>query len=169
MSLHSIVLCGSKFLSGFCYDKLGLRVILIICEMFGLLSFLALAFSGADAVGMGCAAAWGVMSALALPLETVLVPLIAADLFGEMDFSKLVGIFVSLNTAGYAFGTPTANLIYDVFGTYQPVLYLIALIMLVIMVSFHFIINAAEKTRRQVLLSGNVTGSCVEKKLGDKL
>lgn len=163
LSLHSIVLCGSKFLAGFSYDKLGLRVTLIICELFALLSFLALALSGIGSFGMICAAAWGVLSSMALPLETVMVPLIAADLFGERDFSKLVGIFVSLNTAGYALGSPTANLIYDVCGTYLPMLYMIALIMLVIIFAFSFIIDAAGKVRAQVLLSG--TG----KKTGDEL
>lgn len=150
LSIHSIVLCGSKFLAGFSYDKLGLRVTLIICEVCGLLSFLAMALAGADAFGMGCAAVWGVLSALALPLETVMVPLITADLFGEQDFSKLVGIFVALNTAGYAFGTPTFNLFYDILETYVPVFYLIVPIMLATIVSFHFIIKTAEKLRQQL-------------------
>lgn len=151
LSVHSIVLCGSKFLVGLGYDKLGLRVTLVFCELCGLLSFMALALSGTDAFGTGCAVAWGALSALALPLETVMVPLIAADLFGEQDFSKMVGIFVSINTAGYAFGTPAANLIFDLSGTYRPMLFLIAVIMLVIIVSFHFVLNAAEKVRAQIL------------------
>jgi hypothetical protein len=76
--------------------------------------------------------------------------LITADLFGEQDFSKLVGIFVALNTAGYAFGTPTFNLFYDILETYAPVFYLIVPIMLATIVSFHFIIKTAEKLRQQL-------------------
>lgn len=147
LSIHSIVLCGSKFLAGFSYDKLGLRVSLLICELCGVLSFAAMALAGTGAFGMGCAVVWSAFSALALPLETVMVPLIAADLFGEKDFSKMVGIFVSMNTAGYALGTPIFNLVYDISGSYLPVFCAITPIMLGIAASFHFIIKAAGKIR----------------------
>ena len=149
LSIHSIVLCGSKFIAGFSYDKLGLRVSLLICELCGVLSFTAMALAGQGAFGMGCAVAWGALSALALPLETVMVPLIAADLFGEREFSKMVGIFVSLNTAGYAAGTPLFNLVYDISGSYLPVLFTIIPVMLLIALSFHFIINSANAIRRR--------------------
>lgn len=151
LSIHSIILGISKFLAGFSYEKLGLRVTLLVCELCAILSFLALALSGTYAIGMGCAVSWGVLSALALPLETVLVPLIAADLFGEREFSKMLGIFVSLNTAGFAFGTPIANIIFDISGTYRPMLFMIALVMMVIMVGFHYIIKASVKLRKLVL------------------
>lgn len=149
LSVHSIVLCGSKLFAGFSFDKLGLRVTLMICQLCGLLSFLAMALAGSNTFGMGCAAVWGVLSALALPLETVMVPLIVADLFGEQEFSKMVGIFVALNTAGYAFGTPIFNLFYDISETYVPVFYVIVPVMFIILISFHFIINAADKLRRK--------------------
>lgn len=152
MSIHSIVLCGSKLFAGFSYDKLGLRYSLMICELFGVLSFVALALAGSDGFGIGCAVAWGALSSMALPLETVMVPLIAADLFGEKEYAKLVGLFVSINTAGYALGTPLANVIFDIWKTYVPVLFIFAGIMLCMVVAFVFITGAAEKTRKQVAL-----------------
>lgn len=149
LSVHSVVLCFSKFLAGFSYDKLGLRRTLLICEFCGVCSFVALALSGSAGTGIVFAFAWGAVSALALPLETVMVPLIAADLFGEKDHARLMGIFVSINTAGFAFGTPVANAIFDIAGTYVPVLYAIAVAMLAIMVGFWFIINATEKEQKR--------------------
>ena len=146
LSVHSVVLCTSKFLAGVSYDKLGLRVTLIICELFGICSFVALALSSSAMIGM--AYAWAAMSALALPLETVMVPLIAADLFGEKEYPRIMGIFVSINTAGFAFGTPVANLIYDFCGTYRPVLYVIAGAMLAMIFGFHFIIKAANAEKK---------------------
>jgi MFS family permease len=97
-----------------------------------------------------------------MPLETVMVPLIAADMFGEKDFYKMVGIFVSINTAGYAFGTPIANLIFDQFGTYKPMLFLTAILMLMIAVSFYFIINVAERVRTQVMQTPNSVNTLAE-------
>lgn len=149
LSVHSVVLCFSKFLAGFSYDKLGLRRTLLICEFCGVCSFVALALSGSAGTGIVFAFVWGAVSALALPLETVMVPLIAADLFGEKDHARLMGIFVSINTAGFAFGTPVANAIFDIAGTYVPVLYAIAAAMLAIMVGFWFIINATEKEQKR--------------------
>ena len=151
LSTHSVVLCGSKFLAGLSYDKLGLRKTLLICEFCGVCSFVTLALSGASSSGTVFAFAWSALSALALPLETVLVPLIAADLFGDKEFAKIMGIFVSVNTAGFAFGTPVANAIFDIFGTYTPALYIIAGAMLAIMVGFWFIINASEKEKKKLV------------------
>ena len=154
LSVHSIVLCTSKFLAGFSYDKLGLRVTLIICQLFGICSFLALLLSGNTGTGSIFAFAWAALSALALPLETVMVPLIAADLFGEREYPKIMGIFVSVNTAGFAFGTPVANLIFDTCGTYRPMLLAIAVSMLMVMISFHFVIHSADKQKKA--LEGSV-------------
>ena len=117
LSAHSLALACSKFLAGFSYDKLGLRATVTICDAFGFAAFFCLAFASTSVLGQGLAMGYGVLSSMAMPLETVIVPLIAADLFGEKDFAKTMGIFVSLNTAGYALGTPLANLIFDAVGS----------------------------------------------------
>ena len=151
LSVSSLVLTCSKFLVGFSYDKLGLRVTVTVSEIFGSAAFLCLAFvNGTTLLSNGLAMGYGVMASLALPLETVLVPLIAADLFGEKEFAKLLGIFVSLNTAGYALGTPVANLVFEAFGSYSPVLILFGVMMLIITVVFQFIMHGAKKARLQV-------------------
>lgn len=150
LSVSSLVLTCSKFLVGFSYDKLGLRVTVTVSEIFGSAAFLCLAFvNGTTLLSNGLAMGYGVMASLALPLETVLVPLIAADLFGEKEFAKLLGIFVSLNTAGYALGTPVANLVFEAFGSYSPVLILFGIMMVVMAVVFQFIMNGAQKLQRQ--------------------
>ena len=153
LSVASIVLCFSKFLTGFSYDKLGLRKTLLICELFGVVSFLALGLSGTSGIGIALAYVWSATSSLALPLETVMVPLLAADLFGEKDYAKVMSIFVSINTAGMAIGTPVANAVFDVIGTYKPILIAIGCIMLAIVIAFRFIINSAEK-EHSLLLKG---------------
>jgi MFS family permease len=150
LSLHSIILCGSKFFAGISYDKLGLRTTLLICQSFALISFVALALASSSAFGMGCAAVWAATSSLALPLETVMLPLITADLFGEKDFPKLVGIIVSLNVSGYAVGTPLVNLLFDLTGTYMSMLYIIVPTVIALMVAFVLIIRAAHKLRDEI-------------------
>ena len=150
--VSSLILTATKFLAGFSYDKLGLKTTLTICKQCGFGSFICLALCGNSQTGMLLAMGYGILSPLALPLETVLVPLIAADLFGEKDFSKLLGIFVGCNYAGYAVGGFVFNLVFDLTGSYGKVLLLAAVVMLVIGITFRFVAGAADKLRRQQAL-----------------
>lgn len=152
LSVSSLILTATKFLAGFSYDKLGLKTTLTICQLCGFGSFICLALCGNSQTGMLLAMGYGILSPLALPLETVLVPLIAADLFGEKDFSKLLGIFVGCNYAGYAVGGFVFNLVFDLTGSYGKVLLLAAVVMLIIGITFRFVAGAADKLRRQQAL-----------------
>ena len=100
--------------------------------------------------GRACAIAYAVLSSLALPLETVMLPLIAGDLFGEKEYSKLLGIFVSVNTAGYASGPLISSLCFDAIGTYKPVFWAYAGIMTVVTVAFLFVHKQVKKTQLEV-------------------
>ena len=151
LSAHSVALCAAKFLAGISYDKLGLRKTIIICELFGVCSFVTLALSSGSAVGVVCGYIWGITSSMAMPLETVLVPLIAADLFGEKEFPKIMGIMVSINTVGFAISTPIFNFVFDLCGSYLPMLYAVAVMMLVIIIGYHWAIHAADKEKHRIL------------------
>ena len=78
-----------------------------------------------------------------------MLPLYSADLFGEKSFDKVMGIFVSANTAGYAIGTPLANLGFDITGSYVSILVITAAMMLCVVVTMQFVISAAHKLRNQ--------------------
>lgn len=151
LSVSSLVLTCAKFLAGISYDKLGLRKTLLVCQLCGMGSFLCLALCGESGIGRGLAMGYGVLSPLSLPLETVLVSLMAADLFGEKDYSKLLGIFVGFNYAGYGVGGFVCNLFYDLTGSYVTFLLITAAAMLGIAVAFQFIINAANKVHTKVM------------------
>lgn len=150
LSVHSLVLMGAKFLTGFSYDKLGFRFTLTICEVFSVVAYVSLALAASGGLEHVLSMVYGVTSSLALPLETVMVPLIAAEFFGEKDYAKILGIFVSVNVAGYAAGTPLANVCYDVFCSYVPVLYLFAAAMLVVILIFHFIMRQVKAERERL-------------------
>lgn len=151
LSIASLVLIGSKFLAGISYDKLGLRKTLLFCEICGVISFTCLAYSANTALGRGMAVSYGVLSSLALPLETVMVSLIVADLFGEKEFSKILGLFVGANYLGYAIGGFVYNLVFDLTGSYVTLLVITSGVMAVIAVVMQFIINAANKVHDQVM------------------
>ncbi|MBR5156912.1 MAG: MFS transporter [Clostridia bacterium] len=150
-SVSSLLLTCSKFLTGFLYDKLGLRKTISICCVASVLTMLSLAFMEDSSLGTALAFIYAVVHAVALPLETVMLPLYAKDLFGEKSYNKVMGMFVSINTAGYAVGGPLINLGFDIFGTYVPMFYLTGGIMFAVLIGLQFVISAAHKEQRLIV------------------
>ncbi len=147
MSVHSIALAAFKFLTGFLYDKRGLRVTMTVCSVAALVSLTMLSLVTNSVYGRFMAMAYGIISSLALPLETIMLPIYAGDLFGDKAYNKVLGLFVSVNVAGYALGTPIINLVFDLVGSYIPAFVFFAAAMLAVMIAMTFIIRAAHKLR----------------------
>jgi len=150
LSAHSIALTVFKFGTGISYDRFGLRFTMNVCSITAVIVTLLLAFVTNSTTGMVLALIYGIFSSLALPLEAIMVPIYASDLFGQKSFDQIMGLFVSFNVAGFAIGSPAANLCYDIFGTYNPILYIGAAVMLVITVCMQFVLNAAGRERKRI-------------------
>lgn len=148
-SVHMIALSAAKFLVGYSYDKFGLKITAFICNFASVLAMLLLAFSGNSSSGLFIAFAYSIVAAVALPLETVMIPIFVDDLFGHKSYEQILGLFVSVCTAGFAVGTPLMNAVYDTVGTYKPVLLIFAVIMFVVMMVFMYVINASYKFKNQ--------------------
>ena len=150
LSMGSLILTCGKFLTGACYDRFGLRVTMLVCDVLAVLTMLTLAIVAPSSSGMTYALIHCVCSPLALPLETVMLSLITNDMFGDASFNKVLGIVTAVNYAGFAVYSPLVNLCYDVFGTYVPILYAFAIMMAAVAVIFQFAITAAHKDRPAV-------------------
>ncbi len=151
LSIHSLALAGFKFLTGFLYDRFGLRITMTICDITSVVVMLILAAITSSHLGMVLAMVYAIFSSLALPLETIMLPIFAGDLFGEKSFNKIMGLFVSINTAGYAVGTPLTNWVFDRFGTYIPMFVAGAIIMTIVTIVFQFVISASQKDKSEIL------------------
>lgn len=147
LSIFALSLATFKFLSGFLYDRKGLKFTMLICDGAAVIMILLLAMVTASTEGRICAIAYAVLSGLALPLETVMLPLIAGDLFGEKEFSKMLGILVSVNTAGFAIAPLISNLCFDALGTYRPVFIAYAVLMCGVTAAFLFVHRQAAATK----------------------
>lgn len=152
-SVSMLVLTGSKFLTGILYDKAGLRITITISCICAILAMISLAMVSVE--NSALAIIYAVICSIAMPLETVMLPLYAADLFGDHSFDKIMGIFISVNTAGYALGSPTVNLGFDLTGSYRGILFITAGIMVGVTVCMHLVITAAHKLRKAVTEGGN--------------
>ncbi len=151
-SLHFLFLCAAKILCGFLYDRFGIRISFGICSVAALLSLAALSFTTGDSK----VTPWlySVISSFAMPLETIMIPLLVSALFGGKTFSKIMGYYLSLNTLGYAVGVPIANLFYDVMGSYRVMLIILVSVMSLVFIVTQFTMARAEKMRNRFLSSG---------------
>lgn len=150
LSVSSIVLTVFKFAVGFVYDKNGLRITSNICFGASIVVVLLLLNVNNTDLGRVLAMVYGVAISMALPLETVMLPIYAADLFGEDSYNKVQGLFSSVNTAGFALGSPLANMCYDLTGSYNGALYIGGALITVAMIVMQFVISAAQKEQKKV-------------------
>lgn len=150
-SMTSVIMMFSKIFTGFMYDKKGLRFAVTICNVAAVICMLALGIMDGGSFGKVMAVIYTVTSAIALPLETVMLPNFAIDLMGQKSFDKALGLFVSVNTAGYAIGTPLVNVVYDTFGTYKPILFALSALMVIVSLAMQYVITAAHGERTKTI------------------
>ena len=140
-SISSIILSCTKFTTGFLYDKCGLRFTSNICYCAAAITMPLLLLVRNSTIGMILSFAYVIVYAIALPLETVMLPLFARGLFDDASFSKALGILSAVNVAGYAIGGPIANLFFDLTGNYDAWLVISAIAMVAICIGMNIAIT----------------------------
>lgn len=153
-TVSSLVLTFAKILMGFTYDKKGLSFTLILSQVCVIIAFFLKATLKNSSVGMVCAMAATVLGTIALPLETVMIPLISNDLFGTASYDKVLGIFYSANSLGLCLGSPLCDLYRDLTGgSYVACYWFFTALMVVVTIGFQFVIHAAHKDKQRILES----------------
>ena len=150
-SFFSLMLTLSKILVGIIYDKLNLRRVMIICQGASVVAFIILATLTANTLGNTMAIVFALIFALALPLETLVVPLIANDLFGSKDYDKFLGFLIAANYTGCALSGPFINIFADLGWGYKPGLLILSGIMALALLIMQFAINKAWKVKKAVI------------------
>ena len=146
MSIGSLCLTAAKMFTGFTFDKFGLRISMGICSVCAVSCIFLLAFVSSAPM------AWiyQILAAFGLPLETIMLPLIATELFGHKSYAFLMGLMLSFNTLGYAVGAPIMNWFFDKTGTYTGVMVVMAVMMIFVAILMQLVISAAHKVRAEV-------------------
>lgn len=147
LSLNALALAGSKFLVGVLYDRKGITKTMLLCDAAALATLLLLIGINPSASGKAMAYGYSIISAVALPLETIMIPLVTAELFGRKSYAQMLGIVSAINTAGFSLGPPVTNFIFDALGTYVPVFWAYLLVMTGITLAFRYALKAAQKSR----------------------
>ncbi len=149
-TVSMLVLTCTKFLTGWMYDRMGLRFTITINFICACLAMVALSLIGPSSFGMVLCFVYLVLADIALPLETIMLPIYAGDLFGRKEYAKMLGICVSVNTAGYALGSPIVGFVFDAFKTYVPAFYVGAGLMLITAIVMQFVITSADKEKKRI-------------------
>lgn len=150
-SFFSLMLTASKILVGIIYDRLNLRRVMIICQGASVAAFIILATLTASTLGNVMSIVFALIFALALPLETLVVPLIANDLFGSKDYDKILGFLIAANYTGCALSGPFINIFADIGWGYKPGLLILSGIMALALLIMQFAINKAWKKKDEVI------------------
>lgn len=149
MAVHSIALTLSKVLAGFSFDKFGIRFTFGYCSVSAVISLLALCLVSQSPV----VAPWiySILSSVALPLETIMIPLLVAEMFGRKNYSKIMGYYLGLNTFGYAAGSLAVNYFRDLHGTYSKIFVIFAVLLTLNLIVIQFAFSSAKKAREKYL------------------
>ena len=150
-TVSSLMLTVSKFLVGSTYDKKGLKFTLLMCEMAAMFSFALKASLTNSMQGLVFAMTAVVLGSIAQPLETVMIPLLSNELFGSASYTKVLGVFMAMNSLGLCLGSPLGDIYYDFFGTYAPCFWFFCGMMVVIAIVFRKVVRMAEKDREAIL------------------
>lgn len=156
-TISSLVLTGAKIITGFAYDKKGLRFTLLTSQFCVIIGFLLNANLKCTIAGMVFTIIATILTTLALPLETVMIPLISNDLFGSASYTKVLGVFMAANSLGLCLGSPLCDIYCDLSGgSYVTCYWFFAGLMALVCVGFQFVIKAAEKDKQKILEIQNI-------------
>lgn len=145
LSIHAIALTVAKMYTGFSFDKFGLRITMLVCNLCAVVGILLLAFVSNGAMAIVAET----LTSFALPLETIMLPLITAELFGRKDYAQIMGLLIAFNQMGYAVGMPLTNLVYDLTGTYTNVMVIMCGIMVAAAITMQLVITAAKQEQKK--------------------
>ena len=155
LTVSMIALAGFKFVSGILYDKCGLRTTVTLSCVASMIIMFTYAFTNATPLGIVLAFVSAILGSVALPLETIMLPIYALDLFGQKSYNQHLGIIVSVNTAGYAVGAPLMNLVYDLTGNYIIGLVIAGCLMAIVIIILQYVITISNRERRKQLVLEN--------------
>ena len=154
-TVFSLCLTFSKLLVGITYDKKGLRFALMMCLSSSFVCFLLCALMNNTPLGMSMAMTARVIEALAVPLETVMIPLLVSDLFGMASYAKVLGVFYAMNSLGLCLGSPLGDLFYDFLGTYRPCFWIFSVLILAVIAGYLVVLKFAYKEKNKILAETN--------------
>ncbi len=116
-SVHMLALAIIKLTVGFLHDKFGVKPVMIGCMLCAIISQLTLGMTNNSTLSMIAV----IILSGGLCMTSIMIPLIAAPLFGHKACLQLNGIFLGMSSFAALFSNTISSMCYDRFGVYSPV------------------------------------------------
>ena len=145
-SVLMIGLAGTKILIGYLCDKIGARKVTLLCVGADAVALVLLTM--ASSYGMALLAI--VCFAMALPIMSITIPMLASSLFGYQAQAQYNGIFLSMVSAAAIVAGPVSNAVYDRIGTYTPVFLVAAGLTVPLICVYLVMFRMADKDRKML-------------------
>ena len=115
-STMMLVLAAVKFGCGFFSDRIGAKWVTMVCLACTVVAAVLFTFVSSPSVALICVLIFSV----SLPLTSVMVPLLTSALFGYRAQVSCLSVFMGVISLASIISGPTANLIFDKMGSYNP-------------------------------------------------
>ena len=146
ISIFSICLFIAKMGVGALFDRFGLRNVLTVCSIGGAATLIFLALLTDSPIIY----VYAPLAVIALPIETVLLPLLTMDMVGKKAYARVMGIMVGIVQLGFCGGSLIPNYFFDKTGSYRGVYTVFGIMVLVITVVVNLCITKAHKEREEL-------------------
>lgn len=137
-AVSNITLALFKILVGFFYDKFGIKITVNFCLISSLFAKLLLFIITPTDGGKVLAILFGVLNSLGVTMETVMLPIIALALFGEISFNKTIALLTSICAAGFILASPILNIPFDVTNSYKLSFIFVCTIATIVLIAMNF-------------------------------
>lgn len=127
MSVISAGIIITNIGAGMLSDRIGLMRAFLVCSILYLISFLLLPSSAL--IPVICVAL--VLMSIGNANTTLFAPMITQSVFGTKDYASLWGIISMASVLGQAIGAPLWGLVFDLYGSYAPGMYISSIIVLI--------------------------------------
>lgn len=142
-----LVLAVLKIGLGVLSDAVGSKWTFLMCMVGSIVSqFLLL-----NVTNTGSALAAALVYTLALPLTSLMIPLLSAALFGYQAQAKCLGIFLAVGTIAGTIAPIIANSVYDTVGSYHPVFWGAAIGMAAMIPLYLWMYQLADRDKKRIL------------------
>lgn len=146
-SILMLSLAGTKIMAGYLCDKIGAKKVTMICIGIDAVALVLLTqVHGSYLMALLAI----IIFSMALPVMTILVPLLGSALFGYQAQNQYNGIFLSMVSAASIVASPISNAVYDRIHSYTPVFLVAAALTVPLMGMYLLMYRLADKDRKRL-------------------
>lgn len=146
-STMMLTLAGVKFGCGFASDKIGAKRVTLVCLACTAIGAALFPFVTTPSLALVTV----IIFSASLPLTSVMVPLLSSALFGYQAQASCLSIVMAIISLAGIVSGPTANLIFDRFGSYDLFFWICAIGSAALMLLYPIMYRLATKGKARIL------------------